>query len=87
MFGPVEIQGLSGLINVYVINVYQLARQSQFYLVVYYCEIIYACIIYGVSVCVCVSVCVLRVGGLVSLRITLLSSSGLLLPILANPKE
>lgn len=30
MFGPVETQGLSGLINIYIIKVRQLERQSQF---------------------------------------------------------
>lgn len=35
VFGPVETQGLSGLINMYVIKVHQLERQNQFYLALY----------------------------------------------------
>lgn len=38
LFGPVETQGLSGLINIYVIKVHQLERQNQFYLALYYYE-------------------------------------------------
>lgn len=91
MFGPVEIQGLSGLINMYIIKVCQLG-QSQFYLVLYYCVVIYVCITVFTArvrahVCVCVCVCVLGVEGLVSLGIILLPSLGLLLPIPADSKE
>ena len=50
VLGPVETQGLSGLINIYIIKVHQLERQGQFYLVLHYCEIIFV----NITVCVCV---------------------------------
>lgn len=83
MFGPVEIQGLSRLINMYIIKECQLG-QNLFYLVLCYCEIIYVCITVF-TVCACVCACF--GGSLVSLDITLLPSLGLLLPILVDSTE
>lgn len=46
MFGPGETHRLSVLINICIIKVNQLERQSQFYLTLNYCETISFCLYY-----------------------------------------